>query len=311
MRRQQLGTFAIALLAILACDKVSDIGNGYVDNVSFVIDRLTPVGDIVPQTRTTMNADENDFVWSARDTIGIYPDTGSQVYFVTPSGQQTGSATFDGGGWSFKESSTYSCYYPFVGDIYLKRNRVPASFEGQKQTGTSDYSHIGRHHYMYTDPTRAANGSLSFALHHLSCFIRPKLTLPAGTYTKLAIVAPEPVFVKKGYFDLTASPCSIIPTEMTDQLQIDLEGITLTQETTFRVYLASAPVNLAEKEITICVLDNQRKERQCKKTPSAAFNLVAGALAGLTCNTWTEVPQSMGLILEDWGDGGSIGGSAD
>ena len=259
-------------------------------------------------TRTSI-ASGNEFIWAAGDTVGIYPNTGSQVYFAMTSGVGAKTAEFDGGGWDFKPSAVYYSYYPFIGDIYLNRNHIPVRYTGQKQIGTTGIEHIGPYDYMYTPATSAADGKLNFSYKHLSCIIRPKVTLPAGKWEKLAITAPSAVFATQGYFDLAASEPAIVPTAYSNQIQIDLEGISLSGETSFYIYILSAPVDLKGKEITVSVLNDKRTEFQCKKTPSYVYT--AGFIGGLTCNSWTEVPQSMGLILQDWEDGGSIGGSAD
>ena len=62
-------------------------------------------------TRTVIddsNPSDLQLVWNDNDTIGIYPDQGFQVAFPMASGSGTKSASFDGGGWGLKNSSTYS-----------------------------------------------------------------------------------------------------------------------------------------------------------------------------------------------------------
>lgn len=261
--------------------------------------------DDFPETRTSI-ANGNEFIWAAGDTVGIYPNTGGQVYFAMTSGVGAKTAEFDGGGWDFKPSAVYYSYYPFIGDMYLNRNHIPVHYTGQKQTGTSGIEHIGPYDYMYTPATSAADGKLMFSYKHLCCIIRPKVTLPAGTWTKLAITAPSKVFAVKGYFDLEAAEPAIVPTEYSEQIQIELENITLDAESTFQIYLLSAPVDLKGTQITISVRNSLGQEYQCKKTPS--YSYTAGFIGGLTCSSWTEAPMS--LIIEGWGDGGNISGTA-
>ena len=262
-------------------------------------------------TRTNfMDDGSGTFLWADRDTVGIYPDTGSQIYFNVVLGDDAGHAEFDGGGWAFKAGSTYYSYYPFIGDIYLKRNQIPVSYLGQKQVGTTEHSHIGPYDFMYAPGETVQGGSLNFSYNHLSCIIRLRVVLPAGTYTKLGVTAPSQAFITKGYYDLTSSQPIIIPTELSNQLKIDLESITTTDSSTeFVVYLMSAPVDLMGTQITVSVLNSEKKEFQCKKTPSYAYT--AGSICKLGCTSFAEVPQSMGLIIDDWGDGGEIGGDAD
>lgn len=304
MKRLSAAILALLVIASAGCNKV-DTG---VRKAVFTIQQFTLTEDGNPLTKTSIQ-NSNQFIWAEGDTVGIYPNSGAQVYFSMTEGAGASSAEFDGGGWDFKPSATYYSYYPFIGDIYLNRNHIPVRFTGQKQTGTAGVSHIGPYDYMYTLPSSASDGMVNFSYKHLCCIIRPRVTLPAGKWTKLAITAPMAVFATKGYFDLMAEAPAIVPTELSEQIQIDLEGITLTDETQFQIYLMSAPVDLNGVEITVSVLNDQKKEYQCKKTPSRAYT--AAYIGGLTCSSWTEVPQSMGLILEDWGDGGSIGGQAE
>lgn len=259
-------------------------------------------------TRTSVQ-NGKEFVWAAGDTVGIYPNTGAQVYFAMEGGAGAKSAVFDGGGWALKQSSTYYSYYPFIGDIYLDRHRIPVTYSGQRQVGTSGIEHIGPYDYMFAKGTATESGTLSFDYKHLGCIIRPNLTnLPAGKYIKLAVTAPSKMFAKSGWFDLQSESPAIVGKEYTDQIVIDLDGVSLDGSTSFMVYVMSSPVRLKGTEITISVLNDRKKEFQCKKTPSADYN--AGAIGGLTCKEWTEVPQSMGMIIDGWGDGGDIGGEA-
>lgn len=296
-----------AIASMLSCNKNEVVTpDEEVRYVQFSMNELEPVD--IWRTKTSING-SNNIVWMPGDTLGIYPAQGSQVYFVINASGEAELAVFDGGGWAFKYGSTYYGYYPFIGDIYLDRTHIPVSFTGQEQNGTDGVSHVGKCLYTYTNATSAESGALNFSFKHLCTVIRPALTLPAGTYTKLAITAPTAVFTKKGYYNLAAGNCEITGTEYSNQIQIDLKNVTLASETTFYVFIVSAPVDVKGVEITVSVLDNNKLERQCKKTPGAVY--AAGKLANITCNTWTEVPQSMGMIVADWGDSGTVSGDAD
>lgn len=259
------------------------------------------------RTRTSIVDGSTSFLWAQNDTVGIYPNTGSQVYFSLQLNNDASSADFDGGGWEFKSSSVYYSYYPFIGNFYLKRNHIPVSYLGQKQTGTTDFSNIGPFDFMYTPGTTVQSGYLNFTYHRLGCFIRLRIVLPAGTYTKLAITAPDESFITKGYFDLTSNSPAIIPTNYSNQLTVDLESIT-SNGSEFVVYVLCAPTDLRNKGFIVSVLNSERKEYQCTKTTSNQF--VANGLYRFGCTNFTEVPQSMGLIINDWGDGDEIGGDA-
>ena len=291
--------------SIITSDNESKIET--VSSVTYSIDKFSLIEDR-PQIQTKVALEsETNIIWNDGDTVGIYPNTGAQVYFSIESGGAE-YASFDGGGWSFKTGSTYSAYYPFIGDIYLDRECIPVCFSGQEQFTPNGTAHLGSHLFMYSEPTSVSEGNLNFSFKHLCCIIRATVTLPAGTYTKFAITAPTDVFVKKGSYNLAAGNCTIAGSEYTDQIQINLDNCAFENETQFKIYIAVAPVNLNGTEITVSVLDSQKKELQCKKTPSKAYS--AGNIYGLSCSTWTEVPQSMGMIVKDWDDAGTISGDA-
>ena len=54
-----------------------------------------------------------NFLWEATDTVGIFPDKGSQAEFAMDEGAGMQTATFNGGGWALKAASTYAAYYPY------------------------------------------------------------------------------------------------------------------------------------------------------------------------------------------------------
>ena len=259
-------------------------------------------------TKTVL--DGNSFTWGASDTVGIYPNTGSQIYFTMQNGAGTSSAVFDGGGWEFRTSAVYYSYYPFYGDFYLSKTHIPAVLTGQHQNGKSNIDHFGAFDYMYADAASSDAGSLAFSYHHLVCVIYVNATnLPAGTYRQLTITAPTPVFAQTGHFSLLDPSPSIIADTSSQELTLVLDNVTIAESEQVYFYLVSAPVDLKDTEITVSILNSQKKQYNCIKTPSKAYE--PGVKYGLGCSSWTEVPQSVGLAIEDWGDGGSIGGDAD
>ena len=305
----------VPALILFSCQKENELGkeNDRIDTVSFSIEDYK-IGDEdeIDLTRTSFidQTTGGSFVWAANDTVGIYPANGSQIYFSIEGSGGENYADFDGGGWAFKTSAKYYSYYPFIGDIYLDRHKIPVSYVGQKQIGISTTDHIGPFDYMYTPACSSNGGKLNFMYRHLSCIIRLNMTLPVGNYTKLAITAPSKAFVKTGWYDLQSDSPSINSKETSNQLVIDLENVNVTVPSTQAyVYVLSSPVNLNGKEITVSILNDKRQELQCKKTISREY--LAATKYSLKCTVWTEVPQSMGMIIDGWGDGGNIGGDAE
>lgn len=222
------------------------------------------------------------FGWEETDTVGIYPDHGSQVFFSMADGVGTNVASFDGGGWELRQESTYSCYFPFVGDLYLKRDAIPVSFTGQKQTGVSNYD--GVRFYLASEGESSESGSLRFTFQILNTIIRIKaIGLPAGTYTKLSLIADEPLFVQKGSFGLDNKEIS--GNVYSNTLDISLTDFTITDASTdanpVLIYLAAAPVDLTGKTVTVLVYSDDNGIYGCER--SVPFSFDAGAWGGLRC----------------------------
>lgn len=285
--------FAMAILyiALLSCSKVNIVKSVTVEfTASDFIEE--------PETKTTLSG--QNFIWSADDVVGIYPNEGAQIYLSMKEGAGTNSASFDGGGWAFRSGAVYYSYYPFIADYYLDRREIPVNFTGQKQNGPNDFRHFGKYDFMYAPVTSVVNNSLSFNYHHLVTIIYVNATLPAGTYKQLTLSAPSDVFVMDGYYDLEAENPSIVPVQSSRELSIGLDNMTLASETTFRIYLVSAPVQLSGTEIAVSVVDSNDKKYVCKKTPSK--NYEAGNMYGLGCSSWTTYPQGdiEPITEEDW-----------
>ena len=291
-RRTILGT--AFLITLLSCTHMPVTVEEDVVSVTFSVDSFVSGVSDEPETKVVLSG--NNILWTLSDTLGIYPQTGAQVYFNSTTEGST-TTHFDGGGWGLKNGVYYYSYSPFIGNIYLNRNHIPVSFAHQEQNGVDD-TDIGECCFMYTDATSSDAGNLHFQYHHLGCILRVRATLPAGTYTDLAVTAPSEAFLIEGWYNLMAASPVITSTRMSNQVYTKLKNITLTSQTQITVYMMLAPVNLQGTEITVSVLNSEGTEYQQHKTPSGSYN--AGAVATLTCNDLTAVPQSMGLIIEGW-----------
>ena len=252
------------------------------DLVEKVIFEVLPIkdGDTV-DTKASAIPDGSivNFAWEATDTVGIYPDRGAQVYFVTEGNAGSSSISFDGGGWALKNGSSYSSYYPFVGDVYLERDNIPVSFVGQKQVGiTSPFD--GARYFLATEPTTSSNGILRFSYNTLNTIINVNATLPAGTYTNISLIADEPLFVEEGTYSL--SDREIVGKTYSNTLSMDLEDVTLTQQATIPIYIMSAPVNLKDKNVIVRITSESGSIYKCSKTPSKIYE--AGTRYGLSCS---------------------------
>ena len=238
------------------------------------------------------------FGWEAEDTVGIYPNKGAQVYFSMAGGIGTNVAIFDGGGWALRENSTYSCYYPFVGDMYLKPNAIPVSFAGQEFTPTSQEQtdeqaslpkYQGVRFSLASTGNSTSSGSLRFTFQMLNTVIRIKaFGLPEGTYTKLSLSTDEPLFVQKGSFGLESM--EIAGETFSNSLEVSLKDFTLTESSSednpALIYLSAAPVDLRGKTLTVKIYSSDGTAYQCEKHPGIAYE--ANSWVGLPCDLVKE-----------------------
>ncbi|MBO4917796.1 MAG: hypothetical protein J5374_07935 [Bacteroidales bacterium] len=244
--------------------------------------------DGTPETKAVIHGTK--MYWTPGDTLGVFPGKGSQVYFIVDTEGEALSAPFDGGYWEFKtgEDYVYRSYYPLVGQFYLDPARIPVQYykvkDGeimvQDQKGNDSSVHTSEYLYMYTDPQKVVNGRISFTYHHLWTVLKPEVTLPAGHYTKLTFSLDEPLFVVKGYFDLTSTAPAIVGTEFADEVSMNLD-IILGDSATLTAYYATAPLDMRGKNLTITITEESGTEFSYDYSPSKAY--VAGTTYRLAC----------------------------
>ena len=282
-------------------DKNTHLDEGkLVERIIFEVPPLRFLGED-GETRASLIKEGNDkldFRWETTDTVGIYPDQGAQVFFSMAGGEGTNVASFDGGGWALRDNSTYFCYFPFVGNMYLDRNAIPVSFTNQEfflpiqeqiDEQTEFLRYEGTRFYLASEGTSTPSGALSFSFKMLNTVIQINaLGLPAGTYTKLLLSTDEPVFVQEGSF--TLENMAITGNTYSNTLEVSLMDFTLTEATSEQnpvyIYLTSAPVDLSGKTVTIQIVSEDNIVYRCDKTPSHAY--VAHSAGALKCEMAKE-----------------------
>lgn len=273
MKYRLLWTIALIIGAI-GCS-VNDQVEEHEESLSIVF-TAAPFqdGDRGIDTRTSVIPNETytsyAFVWSAKDTVGIYPDSGSQIYFTMSNGEGVGTASFDGGAWTCKEGHSFRSYYPFIGNFYLDETKIPVSFIGQKQVGNDNSDHFQKYDYMYTAVTTKDSGFLNFNYNHLITGVLPWVELPAGHYTGLTLSLDEALFVTKGEYDLTADSPAIVGKEFSNSLSIELD-IAITSPDILKVYVPLAPMDMSGKTLTITITDENGREFQYTYNPSKRY----------------------------------------
>ena len=248
------------------------------------------------------------FGWEATDTVGIYPDQGAQVFFSMEDGVGSNVASFNGGGWALRQASTYYSYFPYVGNMYLKRDAIPVSFAGQEQTGVSNYQ--GARFFLASKGESSQSGSLQFKFKMLNTVIRIRaIGLPAGTYTRMSLTTDEPVFVLKGVFGLEdPDDMAITGRTFSNTLDVSLKDFVLTDTSTednpVFIYVTSAPVDLSGKSLTVRFYSDDDSVYKCEKNPTYAYH--AGESGLLRCEMTKE-----SVIFYTSSDGNVITPAAD
>jgi len=199
-----------------------------------------------------------EFVWSESDVVGIFPQTGSQLYFSMAEGAGKSSALFDGGGWAMKKTASYYSYFPFYPDFYFDRTAIPMTFEGQEQDGNGDPDHadMGTYNYMVaTGEYDATSKTMAFNYKRLATLFRFMIPVAAGTYTSLTVSADSKCIASSGTFNSIEIDYAINDPVYTDKLTLELNDLVLESEGTLVGWMVLPPFNLLDKQLTISITD--------------------------------------------------------
>lgn len=249
------------------------------------------------QTRTSFDITEEGakFTWSENDTVGIFPDQGSQVFFSMAAGSGTNTALFDGGGWALKSSSTYAAYYPFKGDIYLNKTAIPVSYVGQKQVGNNSTDHLGAYDYMAAVASTPENGNVNFNFKHLGSLVRLNIPLEnACSLTSIVLHTEDESFVSEGHLDLTSS-IGIKALKKSNVFNVSLEEVSFSETNQIAtVYFMIAPVDLSKKKVEAFVYSEGNSSPL--KFVFSGCNFVSGLAYSVTA-TNVFLPEAIDLGL--------------
>ena len=209
------------------------------------------------KTRTTIDDSEPNnlqLVWNTNDTIGIFPEQGFQVAFPMASGAGAKSASFDGGGWGLKSTSTYSAYYPLIGQFYLDKTKIPVSLTGQTQEGNGSHAHVGTYDYMAAVNSIVSNDKVAFDFNHLVCILHLSITMPqAGKYTRL-LLESNGNLITEGTLNLTDG--TVTATKATPVQELTLKDVELTAgNLVLDAYVVMKSIDLTDHTLTVKVYD--------------------------------------------------------
>ena len=271
-------TALLTLSALVACgedaamDESLNLSNGkMLESISITgKDFQTEAG-----TRSTVQIDNAGvkFLWAENDTVGIFPNSGSQAEFIMAEGASTQTATFNGGGWALKHSATYSAYYPY--NFYNPDlTKIPVSYAKQHQTGNASTAHLGAYDFMAASVATPSNGAVAFDMQHMGALVMLQANLDeAKTLTGVTLKANAEVFTTTGTMDLSVVNPSIAAKTTTSTLSLPLNDFTISASETSTIYFMMAPANLLGETLEVTLSD---EKGSYIKYEVAGKNFVAG-----------------------------------
>ena len=256
----QIAAILISILALISCgndavmNDATNLGNGkMVQSVSIKAADF----QYEDASRSSVNITDwgVDFYWEESDSVGIFPTEGSQVYFAMNEGEGMQTATFNGGGWALKSSSSYAAYYPYnILNRYV--TNIPVNYEGQKQSYNDCTEHLGTYDYMASTLTQAYDDNVYFDLNHMGCLVMLKIqTEPNKYFSRVMLKADKNIFTAKGYIDLTSWWPEITPQRTFTTLSVDLEDFYVDETGMATIYFMMAPVDLSYQPLEILLTD--------------------------------------------------------
>lgn len=155
-----------------------------VNEVGMSVTPLEIEGGIDNQTKSSFIFDGSgqfEFQWNVTDTVGIFPNAGSQAYFCMSSFAGSSNALFEGGGWALKGDGahSYAAYAPYK---FENQNlgKVPFNYRGQSYNGSNPYDNVAKYQYLGCALQTPSNGALNYVFERLECFVWFQFTLPNG-----------------------------------------------------------------------------------------------------------------------------------
>lgn len=296
-------TTLLTLSALVACGEDTAMEDSLNLSNGKTLESISITGkdfQIETGTRSSVvinNAGVN-FLWEEGDVVGIFPNTGDQVSFVMDEGAGMQTATFNGGGWALKASSTYAAYYPHN---FYNRNltAIPVSYEGQRQDGNASTAHLGAYDFMAASVTTPSNGAVAFDMQHMGALVMLQAELDEDkTLTNVALKASIPAFVEAGTIDLTAMNPYITSTASTNIHNIPLDNFTVAYNETSIVYFMMAPTNLDGETLEITLSDERGKYI---KYEVAGKDFVAGTAYAYTLTEGEKFDTSITYNAVDLG----------
>lgn len=248
----------LILLALMAgCANDTDIDEP-IDRtvITCQVDAFQWTGTPQIGTRKLTQAQHNgrggiSFIWNATDTLGIYPNAGTQQAFCIGDGAGTSTAVFDGGGWNTKAGYTYTAYYPYS-KYNFDRSRINLIYGTQEQKGNDNPDSLTRYDYIVSQGTAPADNRLSFQFHHLGTLVRFTLTCPkSGSFNHFSFSCGEALLPVRQILDISGDEPVLTTEQWTSHFNMNLSNISVNAGDNVVLYALLPAAQLGGQTLTV------------------------------------------------------------
>ena len=275
------------------------------------------------RTRAEKSVSSVNFVWTDKDTVGIYSTSGSQMEFPIDTGAGEKYAEFNGGCWALKNKYVYTAYYPF-NKYNLDRSKIPFVYGTAKQVGNDNVDYLTEYDYIVSQSIMPTDGEVTFTFRHIGALAKFIFTMPeADDLMAFSLVAPTKAFPKELDLNLSGLIPKYTVAKSSKSFNMRLSDISVDAGGKAVLYALMPYTNLSGMTLTAILygnkgkcytttLDGQKMDSggayQYKATLTALPNthewVDLGLPSGLkwaTCNIGAEKPEKFGNYYA-WGE---------
>lgn len=209
-------------------------------------------GNTAGRLATKAQKDEEalHFLWSANDTIGIYPNEGTQQAFPIAEGADTYNAVFDGGGWALRPGNTYAAYYPY-NKYNFDPDHITLRYGTQTQKGNDNVDNLTRYDYIVAQMEAPEDGEVNFQFHHLGALVRFTLKCPQeGSFHTLMLESDEEVFPTLQTLDIRTATPTVMTKEAGKSFMMMLADVSVAAGGDVVIYALFPALDLRGKTFT-------------------------------------------------------------
>ena len=254
--KKSLFVFALAGILTAACGEMPEpelIPEQGVEGKCEVRMTAAPV-IFADATKSTMVVNETtglSFLWADGDKAGVSAADVEESLgmFSLTSGGGTGSAVFDGGGFTLTDTWKYYAFFPYNGSASNKK-AIPLNYASQVALADNDVASPMARDYMWAEAV-SDKGNAQFSFAHVGSFVRVRMSgLTEGqSVSKVQLIPMYDGIVQTATYDITTQ--SITPTLTHSSLDITTTGVTVPSGGTSTVWAMMVPHDFSADAVAV------------------------------------------------------------